>query len=304
MSSFFSSLLRKNDSSSSPPPSQNRQKGGGSQKRANSQQQQQQQQQMSKQRRELFEIIIFHPSRSFQQQRKKLETNFGMGETIVRTMLNTMTVQKQMLRQRFELVGPRIKEETLCTLRLKDPILLNTGWDISFFYHLQTPRQFSQQIVQKVQEIRKHYRMIHPQMLSQDIQWPVEQEGILFPCVEIKHWVIGDQQVMTMILPLTPVFDHPFFRRLFHYTPSDFYVFDLPRPTDTSVPRLIQHLSIEMEKLKTKCHDFAMVLENELWKRISKKQMSQTSPRPMNDKKQSRQEIFKVMQQIMKQTSR
>lgn len=189
-----------------------------------------------------------------------------MGQFAARSALNTMNmmnIQNQRMRNMLHKFRGMLEEQTEYILRIRDPEA-DVSWDVHFCYTIRVPQTIPPRIIQKAQQLRKHYRMVGAQELPSDIHWSMQREGFMFPCVFITNGQHG--QTLTTILPPTPMIDVPFFRTLLINTPYDFH---LPRKTDNSLTNLLDHVSKQIASMKKRCHGYALHLQTLLSHRIS-----------------------------------
>jgi len=242
-----------------------KQGGGGGQGRGASQQR-------GKKRpvkKDVLQIINPRPSAPLSKQISDLQT-FG-GQYVARTTLNTIKIQDQLMRNMLQRLRHVIEQQTEYMLRIRHPDTVDMTedryWDVHFFYTIHIPQTIPRRITQKAQQLRKHYRVIANQPMSEDINWQMQEQGILCPCVSITSG--QDGQMLSVNLPPTPMVDIPFFRTLVRNSTSAPYVFHLPRPTDNSPTNLLRHVSKEITRMKDRCHDYALELLTSLSDRIS-----------------------------------
>jgi len=234
--------------------------GGGQQRGGGSRQQQGKK---KKQQVRILQVIDPMPLPPLRKQISDLQRFGGTGQLVARSALNTMTIQNQMMRNTLQRFRDTIEKQTEYVLRIRDPDA-DMNWDVHFFYTIRVPQTIPPRIMQKAQQLRKHYRMIGAQHLSSDIHWSIQREGLLFPCVSITSG--QDGQLLSTNLRPTPMIDVPFFRTLLTSAPYDFH---LPRPTDNSPANLLRHVSKEIVRMKERCHRYALELQTLLSDRIS-----------------------------------
>lgn len=210
-----------------------------------------------------IQIIDPRPSLPLHKQISELKT-FG-GQLVARTALTTITIQNQVMRNMLHRFCSIIEEQTEYILRIFDPDA-GVHWEIHFFYTIRVPQMIPPQIIRKAQQLRKHYRMVAAQDLPSDIDWSIQRDSMVFPCVSITSG--QDEQTSMTNLEKTPMIDIPFFRSLLDrpYRP---FVFHLPRPKDKSPSNLMIHVSNEIVSMKKRCHNFAIHLKRLLSDRIS-----------------------------------